>query len=124
MESGGICRRRCGPAATASACTSRSGANGSRISCDGWASGHFVELDPPRRLVFTWGWEMPGNPVPAGSSTVTVDLLAAPAGTLVRLTHTGLPIELGNDANAAALGEWLYGAGRGSQLALRGKVPG
>jgi uncharacterized protein YndB with AHSA1/START domain len=58
---------------------------------DGWASGHFVELDPPRRLVFTWGWEMPGNPVPAGSSTVTVDLLPDPAGTLVRLTHTGLP---------------------------------
>src|SRR5213080_1717668 len=27
--------------------------------------------------------------------------------------RTGLTIELGNDANAAALGEWLYGAGRG-----------
>jgi len=27
--------------------------------------------------------------------------------------RTGLPVELGNDANAAVLGEWRYGAGRG-----------
>ena len=38
------------------------------------ARGEYVELDPPNRLVFTWGWEAEGNPVPAGSSTVTFEL--------------------------------------------------
>lgn len=30
-------------------------------------------------------------------------------------TRTGLPVELGNDANAAVLGEWLYGGGKGTR---------
>jgi glucokinase len=33
----------------------------------------------------------------------------------ILVERTGLQVELGNDANAAALGEWLYGAGRGSR---------
>ena len=33
------------------------------------ASGTYVEVDPPRRVVFTWGWEAPGDPVPPGAST-------------------------------------------------------
>jgi hypothetical protein len=36
---------------------------------------------------------MPGNPVPPGSSTVEVELLAEEDGTLVRLTHRDLPAE-------------------------------
>ena len=53
------------------------------------ASGEFVELDPPRRAVWTWGWE-PGSrgTVPVGASTVAVDLAPTDAGTLVRLTHS------------------------------------
>jgi uncharacterized protein YndB with AHSA1/START domain len=60
------------------------------------ASGEFVELDPPRRLVFTWGWE-PGaegkNPVPPGSSTVEIELTPSGNGTLLRFTHRELPDE-------------------------------
>jgi uncharacterized protein YndB with AHSA1/START domain len=39
------------------------------VTGDGYASGRFVEVTPPRRLVFTWGWEVDGSPVPPGSWT-------------------------------------------------------
>jgi uncharacterized protein YndB with AHSA1/START domain len=54
------------------------------------ASGHFIEVVPPRRIVFTWGWEGNGIPVPPGSSIVTIELEPADGGTMVRLMHTGL----------------------------------
>jgi uncharacterized protein YndB with AHSA1/START domain len=58
------------------------------------ARGEFVELDPPRRVVVTWGWE-PGedgpNPVPPGSSTIEIELVPEGAGTLLRFTHRDLP---------------------------------
>ena len=60
---------------------------------DGWVAGTFVTLDPPHRLVFTWGWEGDGSPVPPGSSTVEITLTAdGPDGTLLRLVHHGLPL--------------------------------
>lgn len=56
------------------------------------ARGQFVELEPHRRVVFSWGWvDHPG--VPPGSSTVEIDLVADDGGTMVTLTHTGLPPE-------------------------------
>jgi len=58
------------------------------------ASGEFVELDPPHRLVFTWGWE-PGaegaNPVAPGSSTIEIELVPNGSGTTLRFSHRGLP---------------------------------
>lgn len=54
------------------------------------ARGQFVELEPDRRVVFTWGWiDHPG--LPPGSSTVTVELIPDGDHTIVRLTHDGLP---------------------------------
>jgi uncharacterized protein YndB with AHSA1/START domain len=56
----------------------------------GKAQGSYVEVDPPHRVVFTWG--IPGdNELPVGSSTVEVVLVAEPAGTVVTLTHRDLP---------------------------------
>ena len=64
-----------------------------RMSIDGnVARGELVELDRPRRVAFTWGWEG-GGPVPPGSSTVVFDLAPDGDGTLVRLTHRDLPEE-------------------------------
>jgi uncharacterized protein YndB with AHSA1/START domain len=53
-------------------------------------TGQVVEADPPRRLVFTYGWERAEVEVPPGSTTVEIDLAATPAGTRLRLVHHGL----------------------------------
>lgn len=57
---------------------------------DGWASGRFVEVRPPERLVFTWGWEGDGD-VPPGSSTVEIELRHDGSGTRLTLRHRDLP---------------------------------
>ncbi|MDP9284397.1 MAG: SRPBCC domain-containing protein [Actinomycetota bacterium] len=54
------------------------------------ASGEFVALDPPRRVVYTWGWEGEGQIHPPGSTTVEFELEPESGGTRVRLRHTGL----------------------------------
>jgi uncharacterized protein YndB with AHSA1/START domain len=63
-----------------------------------WVEGEYLEVERPRRLVFSWGWR--GEPLPAmdvfadvppGSSTVEVDFIPDGDGTIIRLRHTGLP---------------------------------
>jgi uncharacterized protein YndB with AHSA1/START domain len=63
------------------------------------AEGEVVELDPPHRLVFTFGWSTggaEGNPVPPGSSTIEIDLIPEGTGTRLHFLHRDLP-------NAAAV---------------------
>jgi uncharacterized protein YndB with AHSA1/START domain len=56
------------------------------------AEGTFLELVPNRRVRFTWGWQ--GSlTLPPGSSTVSVELYEDADGTIVTLTHDGLPFE-------------------------------
>lgn len=55
------------------------------------ASGEFVEIDPPRRLVYTWGWESGSDSVPPGSTTVEFELVPSGDGTLLRFRHRDLP---------------------------------
>lgn len=58
------------------------------------ARGRYLELVPQSRIVFTWAWEAEGHPVASGSSVVEIDFIEADGGTLVRLTHSELPIEV------------------------------
>jgi uncharacterized protein YndB with AHSA1/START domain len=58
------------------------------------AAGEFVEVDPPRRLVYTWGWEQSGgeqSPVRPGSSTIEIELRPTASGTHLRFVHRDLP---------------------------------
>ena len=65
-----------------------------RIDVDGEhiASGEYQVVEPPRRLVMSWGWE--GHPtVPPGSTTVEITLTLENGATVLRLRHLGLPDE-------------------------------
>ena len=49
-------------------------------------SGHVVELRPPERIVFTYGFES-GTPIGPGESRVTIDLAREGPGTRLHLAH-------------------------------------
>jgi uncharacterized protein YndB with AHSA1/START domain len=74
------------------------------------AVGEFVELDPPRRLVFTWGWE-PGhdstNAVPPASSTVEIELTPTGEGTTLHFRHCGLPSTQAAESHAHGWDHYL-----------------
>ncbi len=64
--------------------------------------GEFVELDPPKKLVFTWSWEKP--PTGVQGSVVTVELFEAQAdgnaATELVLTHEKLMDPQNRDAHS------------------------
>jgi uncharacterized protein YndB with AHSA1/START domain len=54
------------------------------------ARGTFREVVPVHRLAYSFGWD--GNDeVPPGSSLIEIDLIDRDGGTLLRMTHSGLP---------------------------------
>jgi uncharacterized protein YndB with AHSA1/START domain len=55
-------------------------------------AGEIVDVKPPERIVFTYGY-VSGNPIPAGSSRVTIELADDDGATRLTLTH-----ELGDAA--------------------------
>jgi uncharacterized protein YndB with AHSA1/START domain len=84
-----------------------------------FARGAFREVVPVYRLAYSFGWDG-GEVVPPGSSTVEIDLIEQADGTLLRLTHTGLP----DAAQCASHAEgWEHYLDRLAQVA-GGRDPG
>jgi uncharacterized protein YndB with AHSA1/START domain len=54
------------------------------------ARGAFREVVPVHRLAYSFGWEGSAE-VPPGSGLVEIDLIDRDGGTLLRMTHSGLP---------------------------------
>jgi uncharacterized protein YndB with AHSA1/START domain len=52
--------------------------------------GRYLELEPPRRLVISWG-HAGSQQLPPGASTVEVTLTSESGGTTVSIVHRGLP---------------------------------
>lgn len=85
------------------------------------AEGEYVEVDPPRRVVFSWGWRAgTGHPVGPGESTVEVDLIPDGGGTIVRLRHKGLPDDEQRELHADGWNHFLPRL----QIAAGGGDPG
>jgi uncharacterized protein YndB with AHSA1/START domain len=52
--------------------------------------GVYTEVDPPRRLVFSWNWEDEGEPEAVVEDTVVVTFRPDDEGTLVTVAHTSV----------------------------------
>jgi uncharacterized protein YndB with AHSA1/START domain len=84
-----------------------------------FARGAFREVVPVHRLAYSFGWEG-SEVVPPGSSLIEIDLIEEQTGTLLRLTHTGLP----NAEQCAGHTEgWIHYLGRLAEAAA-GRNPG
>ena len=87
------------------------------------ARGAFREVVPIHRLAYSFGWEGSwegSGEVPPGSSLIEIDLVARDGGTLLRLTHSGLP----NAAQCASHDRgWAHYLGR-LAMAAAGQNPG
>jgi uncharacterized protein YndB with AHSA1/START domain len=82
------------------------------------ARGRFTEVIPVHRLAYSFGWDEQDKNVPPGSSLIEIDLIDREAnGTLLRMTHSGLP-----DAASCASHEkgWTHYFARLAQAASGG----
>jgi uncharacterized protein YndB with AHSA1/START domain len=85
-----------------------------------FARGSFREVVPVHRLAYSFGAGTTARWCRPGSSLVEIDLIEQPDGTLLRLTHTGLPNAEQRAGHAEA---WAHYLSRLAELAA-GRDPG
>ena len=83
------------------------------------ANGRFTEVIPVHRLAYSFGWEG-REKTPPGSSLIEIDLIDQAGGTLLRMTHSGLPDAEECDSHAKG---WAHYLGR-LAVAAAGGDPG
>jgi uncharacterized protein YndB with AHSA1/START domain len=83
------------------------------------ARGAFREVVPVHRLAYSFGWDG-SEEVPPGSGLIEIDLIDRDGGTLLRMTHSGLPNQAQCDSHATG---WAHYLGR-LTLAAAGQNPG
>jgi uncharacterized protein YndB with AHSA1/START domain len=83
------------------------------------ALGRYLEVEPPRRVVFTWGFEGTDRLLAPGSTRVEVVLERDGDGTLLTLSHH----DLSDEARQAHEEGWSHYLAR-LHVAARGDPPG
>jgi len=89
-----------------------------KVGGDHPALGEFVEVTPNEKVVFTFGWNEPGHPIPAGSTKVAITLIPEGDETLVRLVHSGLPDDAISDHEEG----WQHFLDRLATVAVGGEL--
>jgi uncharacterized protein YndB with AHSA1/START domain len=85
------------------------------------AWGEYLEIDPPRRVTFTWNWENDSadSQAPPAPSVVEVTLTPEGDSTLLRLIHRGIPRATRDRSGAG----WTHYLSR-LELVAAGRDPG
>ena len=83
------------------------------------ARGRFTEVIPVHRLAYSFGWEG-HETIPPGSGLIEIDLIERDGGTLLRMTHSGLPSATHQASHAKG---WAHYIGRLTKVAS-GEDPG
>jgi uncharacterized protein YndB with AHSA1/START domain len=80
--------------------------------------GEFIEVVPHEKVAFTFGWDEPDHPIPAGSTRIDITLAPEGVKTRLRLVHSGLPADAVDDHTEG----WDHYLDRLSQSSVGGAV--